>query len=383
MYTPFVYRSYNIRRVDIDRCYGIVHRFDIKILPTPFWLGISRWFNVPLLNSMAAATYLRALAAERGRWGELFVLSRDVNILASLLWINKVLLRGRGPRVVLWAHEVKPEGAQYRWVYRNVDGVMGTNSAIVEDLHAQFGIAREKMAVTLNPISSRQLHEQERSRESKEALRTRLGLPTDRPLVVYTGKLGPEMREIEYILEAASRLPDYAFVLTGGKPDAVRHFEAYCRERGIRNAVFTGFINAYTDVLGYQMAADVLVSYYTPQDHLVDYNYPQKITEYMLSGNPIVTPDYRATKDVLNEENAMFVAPEDPAALARGIAEAVNDPARARRLASRAREDVKEFTFRKRTGMLMEFLRMLDPDRHMAPRGASRPIAPTPQPHNA
>ena len=377
---PYVYRRYNIARSLVNRYYGIEHPFKIVILPTPFWEGISKWLSVPTLAAMVTAAYLRSLLATRGRWDETVVLSRDVNVLAPLLWINKALLRGRGPRVVLWAHEVKPESAQYRWVYRSVDGVIGTNSAIVEDVHAKLGVPRSKTAITLNPISTRQLRERLEGGEGKEAIRCRLGLPLDRPLVVYTGKVGAGLREIELILAAAARHPGYTFLFTGGKPEAVHHYRSYCEARGLDNVVLTGFLDDYTEVLQYQVAADVLVSFYSTQDHLVDYNYPQKITEYMLSGNPLVTPDYRATRDVLNERNAIFVAPEDPDSLAEGIRRAVEDRAYARRVAERAFRDVQEYTFEKRTRLLMDFFETLGARRGYAlPSALSEPVLPEEQ----
>lgn len=359
MVAPYVYRSYNLRRSAILEAYGIEYPFKISILPTPLWEGASKWFYVPVVVFLAALTYLRVLLGSRCQWQDTYVVSRDVNLLVPLLCLNKVLLQGRGPKVIHWAHEIKPESAQYRWVYEHVDGIIGTNSAIIDDVHEQVGTARERLAITLNPVSTRQLQEREHFTEDKTMLRQRLGLPADRRLVVYTGKLGPEMREIAYILTAASELPDFTFVFTGGKPSAVRYFRNHCEERGIENVIFTGFLDRYPDVLDYQVAADVLVSYYTTQNHIVDYNYPQKITEYMLAGNPIVTPKYRATQDVLNDCNAFFVMPEDSDSLVDGIKQALTDPERARRIARRAWEDVREITFKNRTRRLMDFFQTL------------------------
>lgn len=356
---PYLYRSYNIARADVLSAYGIEHPFRVTILPTPLWEGASKWYYVPVLVGFAFPAYLAALARGRGAWDETYVLSRDVNLLVPVLLAKRALFRGGGPKVIHWAHEIKPDDPQYRWVYDRVDGLIGTSSALVDDLHERLGTPREKLAVTLNPISTRQLRERRAGAATKRDVRRRLGLPSDRPLVVYTGKLGPDVDEIPYILKAAARLPGCTFVLTGGKPSAVEHFEAYCRAHGIENVIFSGFLDRYTDVLDYQVAADVLVSYYTTRDHIVDYNYPQKITEYMLAGNPIVTPEYRATQDVLDDTNAFFVAPEDPAALVEGIERVLADPERARAVGEKAWEDVQALTFKERTRRLMDFFRTL------------------------
>jgi glycosyltransferase involved in cell wall biosynthesis len=296
--------------------------------------------------------YLKRLLRHRRDWKDVVVISRDVYSLLPAIWLRRIT--GDGPRIIYWAHEVKPDNERYRWTYDHVDGVIGTNSAIADDLHTLCGIPRERLAITLNPISTRQV----KLPVDKQTARQRLNL-NGKPLVVYTGKLGPGMHEIDYILQAAARLPGYMFLFTGGKPEHVEHYNEICRERGITNAVFTGFLDNYTDVFLYQIAADALVSYYTTQNHLVDYNYPQKITEYMLAGNPIVTPDYRATRDILTEDNAMFVQPEDAANLAQGISAVIEDRTLGARLGERAREDATEITFKARTRMLMDFFKTL------------------------
>jgi glycosyltransferase involved in cell wall biosynthesis len=79
----------------------------------------------------------------------------------------------------------------------------------------------------------------------------------------------------------------------------------------------------------------------------------------MLAGNPIVTPDYRATRDILTEDNAMFVQPEDAANLAQGLSAVIEDRTLGARLGERAREDATEITFKARTRMLMDFFKTL------------------------
>lgn len=350
---PYVYRSYNIKKREISASYGIQQAIKITTLPTPFWMSAPKWITVPILSFMVLIVYLRILCENRRTASEVTIVSRDVNILVMILLLRKVRLTINGLRIIHWAHEVKQGKRQYRWTYHHVDGIIATNSAIIEDMSRNLGIHKDRFAVTLNAISSWQLN----GKTKKDEVRKRLGLDAERPLIVYTGKVGPGIKEIEYILLAASQLPEYSFLLTGGKPKAVEFFQRYCNQHGIGNVYFTGFLNNYTEILKYQIAADVLVSYYTRKDHLVTYNYPQKITEYMLTQNPIVTPDYPATSDVLNSANAIFVEPEDPVSLAAGIRQAIEDKSCAQRKARQAYRDVHDMTFKKRTRLLMDFFR--------------------------
>ena len=128
-----------------------------------------------------------------------------------------------------------------------------------------------------------------------------------------------------------------------------RSVKKYCESKGVRNVRFTGFMNDSTYVRYYQLAADVLVSYYTAKDHPVEFNYPQKVNEYLTTGNPVVTPDFPATRDVLNKNNVIFVQPDNPADLARGIKLAVQDKELVERITRQASMDIRELSFNHRT----------------------------------
>ena len=130
-------------------------------------------------------------------------------------------------------------------------------------------------------------------------------------------------------------------------------------EKGVNNVIFTGFFDDSTFVRNFQIASDVLVSYYTSKDHMIEFNYPQKVNEYLSTGNPVVTPDFPATRDVLNESNVIFVAPDQPAALAKGIRKAVEEKEYAKKIANQAMEDVKHLTFESRTRELLDFVSKL------------------------
>jgi glycosyltransferase involved in cell wall biosynthesis len=295
---------------------------------------------------------LRIWLTNLGRLSQVVIISQTTDLLVPAVLLKKLTFATRGPLVVTWAHDISMR-SRYIWVYRRSDVIVGTNTAITRDLTAKLGLDPERLTISLNPISEAQLAR----RTTREAARRELGLAVAAPLVVYTGKLFIGQREAEYILEAARRLPGYRFLLTGGMDHVVRHYREFCQREGIDNVTFVGFLREYTEVSLYQAAADVLVSYYTNAEHLTHYQLPNKTCEYMLAGSPIVTCDFPATRDVLNADNAIFVEPENPEALAAGIRRAVEDPQLARRVAARALEDVRSMTYRQRAAGLVAFFR--------------------------
>ena len=347
----FTSMPYNLKRENVFEAYGIRFPYHIRIMKTPLRGGDSKYLfaGVQLICAFVAA--LRIFFKHASDVDHVYVMSRSLIMLMPFLWLKKVFRLNGRIKVLPWIHEV-PAAARHRWVLENADAVIGTNSAITEAVHQKMGIPHERLAVSLNPIAT----SQKELKINKAQARKALGLRSNgKTLVVYTGKVGVKIKEIEYILEAASRLPACDFLFTGGKPEVVAHYQAYCRDRGITNVAFSGFLDNYRDVIYYQYAADILVSYYTRDLHAVEYNFPNKICEYMLTGNAIVTPDFPATRDVLHEGNAFFVEPERTEALVDGIRTLAENPELAERLGRQARADVEEVTFQKRTEHLMAF----------------------------
>ena len=79
-----------------------------------------------------------------------------------------------------------------------------------------------------------------------------------------------------------------------------------------------------------------------------------KLFEYMASGNPIVASDLPSIRQVLNENNSILVAPEDPVALAEGIKKAVNKDTS--KLAAKAKEDVLAYSWTERAGRVSRLM---------------------------
>lgn len=346
--TPYIYRPDNMRLSDVPDSYGITKHLKVALLPTPFWDNVPKWLVLPIMLFFNTIVVLGIYLVNLRQLSSVTIMSRSADLLLPAILLKRLIRRG--PKIIVWAHEVIFK-KRYFWVYRNSDAAIATNSAITQDLHSEAGIASDKLAITLNPITEKQL----RNVITRAAARDHLGITGESPLIVYTGKLYKGQREVEYILEAAGQLPNYRFLLTGGKPDIVDYYKDYCLENELTNVEFTGFLQRYEDVAYYQFAADALVTYYSSHDHLIKYNLPNKICEYMLTSNPIVSSDHAAIRDVLTENNCILIQAEDPHALRKGIMFAIEEKEKAEQLAKQAFVDVKEMTFYKRTGCLLDF----------------------------
>jgi glycosyltransferase involved in cell wall biosynthesis len=344
---PYVERNDNISKADVSKIYGVSNKLNIHYLKTDFKSDVSGKIN---LLKIIILNYLKIRKLTRDKKSNYVVISRSIAILFPFL-ITKAFNR-KNLKFTYWAHDFSNKKL-FRWAYGICDNIIGTNSSIINSINKSTNYPINRTIISSNPITQNQADEF----IEKIAARTILNIDSEKPIVVYTGKLAIDYNlEIEYILKAAKKLQDYTFIFTGGKPIAVDYWKGWCNEKGINNAKFTGYIHDYQKIKYYQFAADVLVSYYTKQGHDVNFNFPNKICEYMLTGNPIITPNYPATQDILNDDNCYFTVPENEIELAKTIKIAIEDKEKSTTIANQARFDVRQNTFKIRVSRIINFL---------------------------
>jgi|SRR5688572_1410904 len=153
------------------------------------------------------------------------------------------------------------------------------------------------------------------------------------PLILYAGTFEP-YQGVEVLVEAFARVrterPDARLLLVGGSDPQIRSLRALADSLGLGDTVLLTGRVAKSTVALYTQAASVLVS---PRLH--GSNTPLKIYEQIASGRTLVATRVRSHTQVLDETVCCLVDP-DPAALAGGLLEVLNDPRRAEALARNA-----------------------------------------------
>ncbi len=175
----------------------------------------------------------------------------------------------------------------------------------------------------------------------------------------YAGHLYP-WKGVDLVIEVVAALADTQGLIVGGhekEPDLAR-VKAFARQLHCATRVtFTGLIPP-AEVAARLRQADVLVLPNPASAFSTDFTSPLKLFEYMASGRPVVASDLPSLREVLRDgENALLVAPGNPQALAGGVARIKDDPALGRRLAERARQDVRQFTWARRAERLEALFR--------------------------
>jgi glycosyltransferase involved in cell wall biosynthesis len=173
----------------------------------------------------------------------------------------------------------------------------------------------------------------------------------------YTGHLYPG-RGIALILEMAARLPEVNFLLVGGEPEEVSHYQERIRDLGLQNVLLIGFVpNA--EMPKFQAACEVLLMPYQERvaassgGNIARYLSPMKLFEYMACGRAILSSDLLVLQEALTAENAMLLPPGDLDCWVAALERLRADPNRRATLANQARRDVEEFTWEVRAARIM------------------------------
>jgi glycosyltransferase involved in cell wall biosynthesis len=176
----------------------------------------------------------------------------------------------------------------------------------------------------------------------------------------YTGHLYPG-RGIDLLVELARRNPQIRFLWAGGEPVAIERWSKRLSNAGVNNVRMMGFI-PHTQLPLIQAACDVLMM---PHERRVSasgggdiarFTSPMKMFEYLASGRAILASDLPVLREVLNEDNAVLIGPEDIDAWngALRVLEINEDKRRA--LGNQARSDAAKYTWVERARRSLEGL---------------------------
>lgn len=324
--------------------YGVSDPFDIVTLPTPLTRELAgvRWIARPV-----EAIPLTAYLAWRFRSTSASFICYGRSMLGA--WTAMKLRRAYGRRstcrgVFVEVHDEPGRASDWR-VLAGADGVVAISDALRRRLVDRSPQLERRIWVEHDGV---RLPQKGDPTAPTGALRSNLGIGSDRRIVLYTGRVNEE-KGAGVLLDAAGYLPETHFVLVGKVYQS--KYEDHARR--LENVTLVGFVPPVR-VADYIALADVVVAPSSPSLPYAAYMSPLKVFEYMASGKPIVASDLPVLREVLvHEHNALLYPPSDPGALAASLTRVIADASLATRLADHARRDVDGYTWDKRAARIL------------------------------
>ncbi len=187
----------------------------------------------------------------------------------------------------------------------------------------------------------------------KKTARAELGLPPDRPIALYAGRINAE-KGLDQLLALADLRPEVLFLLVGSEGEGAIERQAAARPN-VRVAPW-----AAPDALpAWLQAADILLipPSRTPLERFRNCVLPMKLFAYLAAGRAILAPRAPDTAELLgHEETALLVPPDRPEEAAAALDRLLNDPGLAERIGANARRLSAGLTWDARAERIAGFL---------------------------
>lgn len=317
---------------DAFEYYDVKRNFTITNLHTPDWVGQGAFgFALSLLWFSEAAKWRKSF------WNADVIYSRDALVLAQYAFLG---------RTVIWESH---DGVWNLWVWivSKFTRAIVVVSEGLRDFYLEKGVPPGKVTVIRNGIDLSSFD----AAESKESSRERLNIPDNLPIVMYVGALDG-WKGTDTLLASTEFFKDKArLVVIGGSNEQITKLQSRYPD-----VLFLGF-RPQKELADNLAAADVVVLPNTGKSEIATrFTSPLKLFAYMASGKPIIATDLPAARELIDEESAYLVKPDDPKALAHSIVEALNNPAEAERRGHNARTQIKGFSWHARAKNILQLL---------------------------
>jgi glycosyltransferase involved in cell wall biosynthesis len=191
------------------------------------------------------------------------------------------------------------------------------------------------------------------STKNRAEARAALGLPADRPIAVYAGRINGE-KGLDQLLALAALRPEVLFLLIGSEGEGAVEQAA----RALGNVRVLPWAEPAA-LPGWLAAADVLLipASRAPLERFRSCVLPMKLFAYLAAGKPILAPVAPDTAELLVDgENALLVPPDAPAAAAAALDRLLHERGLAERLAGNALELSRSLSWDRRAQRIAVFL---------------------------
>ncbi len=277
------------------------------------------------------------------------IYSRDLSSLFLLSFFRKNL--------IYEGHTFPSHYFWYRGFFRRIKGLIVITQKIKE-LFTKQGIPAKKILVAPDGVDIEEFN----IPQSQKECRQKLGLPPDKKIVGYIGQLKTmEMEKgignlIRALKELKKNNASVVLCIVGGLRSDIKQYQSLASKIGLsKEVLFIGQVN-HSLVPYYLKSFDVCLMPFPWTKHFAYYMSPLKLFEYMASPRPIVSSDLPSVREILNEENAILIKPNDVKSLVQGIEKALKNKDFSANLSRQASLDVRQYTWQKRTKKIINFI---------------------------
>jgi glycosyltransferase involved in cell wall biosynthesis len=197
---------------------------------------------------------------------------------------------------------------------KHADGALGVSKALVAKMVA-LGANKDTTRELGNGVDTELFRP-----ENRLTARQALGIPEDAQMVLTVAALIP-LKGHRFLISAISELaPKYPklMVYCAGSGSELHHLEQQVKAAGLQDRIKFAGQRPYDELRLWYSAADVSCLASSRE------GWPNVLLESLACGTPVVATDVGAVTEILVSPDLGIVVQQDSAALARGLAEALD-----------------------------------------------------------
>jgi len=278
-------------------------------------------------------------------------LFKKIDVIYSRDELPLFYLSFLGRKNLFWESHTAKKNFIIKRILKKCKGIITITQGLKDFYIKEYDINPDKILVAPDGANL----EKFKIQESKSQIRDKLGLPQDKKIIVYTGSFYLyDWKGIDILLEAVRYFEnDWLLLLVGGNEKEIEEI----KKKYDSDNILLVEHKHHSEIPSYLTSADALVlpnkKGYAESERDTS---PIKLFEYMASGVPIVASDLSSIREILNENNTVFVEPNNPKSLANGIKKVLQNADFADRISKQALEDVQNYTWQKRAGKILKFI---------------------------
>ena len=238
----------------------------------------------------------------------------------------------------------------FRRISRSLDKIIAISYGLKNELDEKYKLKKDFIDVLPDGVDMDLFY----VRNSKKETRDILDLPDNKKIILYIGSL-QEWKGYRIFLEASNYFKDkkdILFVLVGGTEQMQSKLK-----KEFPNVYFKDNVKSYI-VPYYLKTSDLLILPNSSKSKIsTTYTSPLKLFEYMSSETPLISSNLPSIKEIVSEDEVLFVKPDSSKDLVDKIEYALENYKEMKSKAKKSYKKVQEYTWKNRVDRLIDIIR--------------------------
>lgn len=264
----------------------------------------------------------------------------------------------RGYHVAYESHEVPHRKKLFSFLLARTQWIVVTNTFIQNEVRR--AVPNAKILVSPNGVDLKIFAPSLSKQAALQETPLSTHIKSDEKILLYTGSFKTKGVEkgIADILSALTQMPHkkVLFVAVGGDQEDIVYYTAMAKAKGVLDRVLLYPRQSQNVLASFYGVADIVLMPFPDRAHYRYFMAPLKMFEYMASQKPIIATNLPSICEILSDENAFLVEPDDPQKLAVAISHVLEDANAANTKAQQAYADVQKYSWEKRAENIITFL---------------------------